>query len=271
MATWFEVRIAAEDATEAAQGAQAVFDLVDRLESLLSRFRESSEISQITDLAAGEPLRLAAPVFDCLARARHWSLLTENAFSPLARRGLPAPHPDVWKLSRSTREFRAKEPGLAFDLGAIGKGFALDQAAEALRERDLPAFLLVAGGSSVLAGEPLPERPGWDVSAGGLSLCLTNASLSGSGFTVQGAHLVDPRTGLPVQPRFRTWAVTASAADSDALSTAAMILDDPQLAALLPRLPAVAIGVKAQETDPVQWFGAWPSGVFAAPEPEAQA
>jgi thiamine biosynthesis lipoprotein len=53
--------------------------------------------------------------------------------------------------------------------------------------------------------------------------------LSGSGLAVKGRHIIDPRTGRPEVRRNRTWALAKSAAESDALSTAAMILTESEL------------------------------------------
>ena len=53
MATYFEVRIADEERTYAAQAAQAALDLLDKLESHLSRFRPNSDIAQIAAARAG--------------------------------------------------------------------------------------------------------------------------------------------------------------------------------------------------------------------------
>jgi len=66
---------------------------------------------------------------------------------------------------------------------------------------DCPAFLLVAGGSSILAGDPPKETAGWSCGLGAEDapkrLFLTDASLSGSGLAVKGNHIFDPRTGRP--------------------------------------------------------------------------
>jgi FAD:protein FMN transferase len=66
MATYFEVRIADEERTYAAQAAQAAFDLLEKLESHLSRFRASSDIAQIAELTPGGTMRLSEPAFACL-------------------------------------------------------------------------------------------------------------------------------------------------------------------------------------------------------------
>jgi thiamine biosynthesis lipoprotein len=62
---------------------------------------------------------------------------------------------------------------------------------------------------------------------------LKHCSLSGSGLTVRGQHIVDPRTGLPGSRRNRAWALTDTADESDALSTACMMLDEPDIAGVL--------------------------------------
>ena len=59
MATHFQVRIAHDERTYAAQAAQAAFDLVDSLESCLSRFRNNSDIARAASLVPGEKMRLS--------------------------------------------------------------------------------------------------------------------------------------------------------------------------------------------------------------------
>jgi thiamine biosynthesis lipoprotein len=123
------------------------------------------------------------------------------------------------------------------DLGAIGKGFALDRMAELLCQWDCPSFLLIAGGSSVLAGDPPAETPGWSCGIGedhvSQRFLLTHASLSGSGLAVQGSHILDPRTGRAAARQMRAWALADTAAESDALSTACMVLSEPELEEVL--------------------------------------
>ncbi len=236
MATFFEVRIAGEERDYAEQAAQSAFRLLDRLENLLSRFRENSEISQIKDLLPGETLRLLEPTFACLEIAKKMEAATERAFcvSPLARQ--TSDQLPEWSLSREGMLISCQSGELNFDLGAIGKGFALDRMAEELIEWSCPAFLLIAGGSSVLAGAAPAGSPGWSSGLGDAStdlrFWLSHCSLSGSGLAVKGNHIIDPRTGCAVEDRPRVWAIADSAAESDALSTAAMVLSEAEVAQL---------------------------------------
>jgi thiamine biosynthesis lipoprotein len=235
MATQFQVRIAGEEKNYAAQTAQAAIALVDKLESHLSRFRLGSDISQIARLAPGETLRVSEPVFACLELAKKMEQATRGAFSVAAAALQSQPAPPQWTLQDFS--VRCDSGKLEFDLGAIGKGFALDRAAEVLREWSCPAFLLVAGGSSILAGNAPANSAGWSCGLGDDNsphrYWLRNASLSGSGLAVKGKHILDPRTGLPALRQNRAWAVCDTAAESDALSTACMVLDDAEIAEIL--------------------------------------
>jgi len=239
MATQFQVRIAGEEKNYAAQTAQAAFALADELESRLSRFRANSEISQIAQLVPGDKLRLSEPVFACLRLAQRMEFATRGAFSVTASALRHQPTKPLWALVENEFTLRCDSGRLEFDLGAIGKGFALDRMAEVLREWSCPAFMLVAGGSSILTGDAPAGTVGWDCGLGENNSSrrhwLANVSLSGSGLAVKGEHIFDPRTGLACSRRHRAWALTTSAAESDALSTACMILDETEILDVLKR------------------------------------
>jgi thiamine biosynthesis lipoprotein len=237
MATHFQLRVAGEEKDYAAGTAQAAFAIVDRLESLLSRFRANSEVSQIAQLVPGETLRLAEPAFSCLQIAQRMETATNGAFSVTAAALKTQSEKPRWSLLKEQFSIQCELGKLEFDLGAVGKGFALDRMAEVLREWQCPAYLLIAGGSSILTGDAPPGTPGWSCGLGDNNspqrYCLKNASLSGSGLAVQGAHILDPRTGAPSALRNRVWALANTAAESDALSTACMILTEPEICDVL--------------------------------------
>jgi thiamine biosynthesis lipoprotein len=242
MATHFQVRIAHDERAYAAQAAQAAFDLVDSLESCLSRFRPASDICRLAHLSPNEEMRVSEPAFACLEIAKRMEAATHHAFCPTPAALQHHSALPQWDLLPDDHSIRCVSGRLEFDLGAIGKGFALDRLAELLSEWDCPSFLLVAGGSSILAGDPPPapsERPahGWSCGLGeddaSQRFFLTHASLSGSGLAVKGSHILDPRTGRPALRQNRAWVLADTAAESDALSTACMVLTEPELAEVL--------------------------------------
>jgi thiamine biosynthesis lipoprotein len=175
--------------------------------------------------------------FDCLALAEEVRLETGGAFDVNARAGAGT-GPPAFELARSSGRFVLRRPpagqegppGLDLDLGAIGKGWALDKALEVLGEWSVGNALLHGGTSTALAvGSSTPEaspHSGWPVGAGGGwpgtpgRVLLAGRALSGSGTEVKGAHILDPRTGRPAAHQLAAWASAPSAALSDALSTA---------------------------------------------------
>jgi len=264
MATHFQVRIANEEREYAAQAAQAALDLLDGLESRLSRFRPNSDIAQIAMLAPSEKMRLSEASFSCLEIAKRMELATQYAFSPTPaclERQASLPQ---WTLLPEELSIRCESGQLQFDLGAIGKGFALDRMAELLCQWECPAFLLVAGGSSILAGDPPNDSPGWSCGLGDddapQRFFLSHASLSGSGLAIKGEHIVDPRTGRPALRQNRAWALADTAAESDALSTACMVLTEPELKQVLAQNQSWLAFLETEE-------GARPIGNRALPPP----
>jgi thiamine biosynthesis lipoprotein len=237
MATHFQVRIVHDERTYAAQAAQGAFDLVDSLESRLSRFRINSDIGQIAHLAPGAKMRLSEPAFACLQIAKRMEQATHSAFCPTPAALKTQPSLPQWELLPEQHSILCVSGQLDFDLGAIGKGFALDRMGELLRQWDCPSFLLVAGGSSILAGDEPVDTPGWSCGLGeddsSQRFLLTQASLSGSGLAVKGAHILDPCTGRAALRQNRAWVLADTASESDALSTACMVLSEPELEEVL--------------------------------------
>jgi thiamine biosynthesis lipoprotein len=143
---------------------------------------------------------------------------------------------------------------VALDLGAIGKGFALDLAASVLRDWDVGSALLNAGGSTALAVGDEPWLVGaggpWGAQVGRDAVRLANASLSGSGFEVKGLHIVDPRTGLASQRHRAAWAMAPTGALSDAYSTAFLVMDTTAVEACCRNQPGLsALVVEPGPTD----------------------
>ncbi len=116
---------------------------------------------------------------------------------------------------------------LDLDLGAIGKGYALEKAAGVFETWEITDFLVSAGGSTVYACGSEP----WPVSVGGGfdffkpgKIYLKNRALSGSGHEVKGEHIFDPRKKCQKSRHLAAWVSHPSPAVADALSTAFMVM-----------------------------------------------
>ena len=251
MATIFEVHVDHSDARYAAQAAQAVFELVDRLERELSRFQPNSDITRINHLTAGEATRVSSTTLECLAIARHMYDLTGGAFDVSIGTGLA-----LLELDPHDWTVRAAEGGVRVDLGGIGKGYAVDCMAELLEDWGLARALVHGGFSSVLALEPPADADAWPLTFSDpgtprrvlVRVAARQTALSASGVG-KGTHIVNPRTSEPVRGRRGAWTKVprpsrqaetayadgprvAAAAVADALTTAFMLLPAADIDAL---------------------------------------
>jgi FAD:protein FMN transferase len=133
------------------------------------------------------------------------------------------------------------------DLGAVGKGYAMERASELLREAGITSALLNGGTSTVCAlGHP-PDQEHWKIAiesppkAGSTerppllaTVALRDEALSvsavwGKSFQAEGrtfGHVLDPRTGQPVNGPVLAAVVLPSAMETDALSTALLVLGE---------------------------------------------
>jgi FAD:protein FMN transferase len=292
MATRFEVVAHGQNPPALRAAAEEALEEVQNLDRLLSLYRPDSEIGRVNAQAHLGPVRVSPMVFRLLEQARDLHRETGGAFDITV-----APLLACWGLLRGSgrvpspaalAEARAKvgmhlvhldtegctvqfaRPGVMLDLGAIGKGYAVERAALALREAGIATAFIHGGTSSMQAlGNP-PGRDGWRVSlempgsylanaepgsfavlnpeagsqpaqrkpAEGVpsfpvaTACLRDEALSMSGvwgkcFTESGrtyGHVIDPRIGEPTGSTVMAAVVSPSATDTDALSTALLVL-----------------------------------------------
>ncbi len=231
MATTFQVFVANRPAEYGRQAAAAAFRELDRLETELSRFIETSDIARANRLRPGETVVVGEDTLQCLLGAAQISALTHRAFDPAyaSLRSVSLDEP-LFALDPAAHTLTSLTTRLLLDLGAVGKGYALDRMAGILDEWDIGAACLQSGGSTALALAAPAGADGWPIGVAGEVLKLSHRAVSGSGVAVHGNHLIDPRTGLPADRTQRTWAFADTAADADALSTAFFVMTDGAIA-----------------------------------------
>lgn len=265
MNTEFTIFVTGESQQYAGGVCAEAFNDLDLLENELSRFKPSSDISRINALAPGEETAIGFATYDCLGLALDLWEATAGAFDitigPLFHiwrsDSGEALEPDeatiaaaraatgMDKLILTEGELRAgiTTANIHLDLGGIGKGYALDQMAAHLREWHIPRALLDAGGSTLLAMDPPSGQDGWLIGTrtpGEKPVALANRAFSGSGFDVQGLHIIDPRTARPANLRRKNaWAFAPNAALADALSTAFILMSKKEIGEFCKRHPEV--------------------------------
>ena len=284
MATRFELVLPVEPGglrPEALRAAgEAALAEILAVEECLSIYRPSSVLARVNALAAQGPVRVAPVVFGLLERARDWSQRTNQTFDPTVgalvkiwrapildetahREAIAVAREAVgWShvtLDAATSTVRFNRAGLSLDLGSLGKGWALDRAAECLRESGVTCALLHGGTSTVIALGTPPSRESWRVELGSpaaesateagdvdagfppVIVSLRDEALSVSatwGRTHRDAagrshgHVLDPRTGEPVRGPRRAAVAGPGAADTDVLSTALLVSGTAFLRAL---------------------------------------
>jgi thiamine biosynthesis lipoprotein len=267
MATRFELVLHGENAASLRAAGEEALAEVERIENQLSLYRPGSEIAQVNARAANEAVLVSPEVFSLLQHASKLSDETGGAFditiAPLVRcwgfmganGRMPAPEEIAEarekvgmrhvQLDAASRTVRFARDGVMLDLGAIGKGYAVERGAEFLREAGVTSALFHGGTSTVYAiGHP-PEADAWKVAfetpptrAAVLFHKLPDMRLRDEAMSVSAiwgrsfqsgekvfGHVIDPRTGQPVETALLAAVVLPSATETDALSTALLTVD----------------------------------------------
>ncbi len=240
----FQITVVEPDPVYAGQAAAAALAQLERVENRLSRYVETSDIFRINRLAPGQVTTVHPDTFQCLRIALEVQAATGGAFDvAYASAVRPDDGPPI-ELIEPGCVVRVLADGVRLDLGAIGKGFALDRMAALLAQWDIGTALLSASTSTVLALDPPPGERGWPIHVGTdhapRRFWLANQAIGASGTAVRGAHIIDPRTGRPAEGKFRAWAVAPTAAEADALSTAFMVMADSEVDDYCRRHPGIS-------------------------------
>jgi FAD:protein FMN transferase len=237
MATRFEVVVMGRNEAYARAAGEEALAEIRRVEGQLSWFDPASLLSRINRDAASGPVVVHAPVFGLLQRIKQLHGVTDGAFDPtiipdedgLPETGRTGAGMAGMVLDIENRTISFTRSDIALNLGGIGKGYAIDEAATILREAGVENALIQGGTSTAYAlgrdddrpwrialSHPSPDRAGQQVAW----VELENAALSISGIYGRGrrladgewvGHVIDPRTGNAV----RDTELAAVVVDSD--------------------------------------------------------
>jgi len=275
-----EIRLSAWTTDEA--GAVAAFEAVflefDRLEALMSTWRENSEIQQVNRAAGKHPVQVGTEIRDVLRTARQVSEWTGGKFDVTF--GVMS---GLWKFDyqnkddsipdhsevlrrRSLIDYRQlqvderagtvflRRAGMVMNLGGIGKGYAVDRARDMLRARGFHNFLIQFGGDMYASGRK--NGDGWRLGIqdprGPADRIFAAMDVADSTFSTSGDyerffikdgrryhHILDPATGEPSEGCRSVTIIAPSATVADGLSTGIFIMGPEAGMALIERLPDV--------------------------------
>jgi len=267
MATRFEIVLHGDNPHSLRAAGEEALDEISRIESQLSLYRPDSEVARLNREAHQRAVRVTPGLFKLLEQARDLSRETNGAFditiAPLVRcwgfmgdtGSMPEPSAieearakvgmRLIELDSEKLTVRFAREGVMLDFGAIGKGYAIDRAADLLSEAGVTSVLIHGGTSTAYAFGRQPDDSRWkiavtspenDASAPPLTVVeLENESLSVSavwGRSFQAGektygHIIDPRTGAPADNALLSAVALPGATETDALSTA--LLTAPEL------------------------------------------
>ncbi|GAB5406050.1 MAG: FAD:protein FMN transferase [Aureliella sp.] len=265
MACEFEVLLNRGQHPGSVDRAVEALDEVQRLEGLLSIYRQQSDLSTVNRFAHRNPVPVQPDTMRMLQIGEAIGKLTGGAFDLTAgklsslwgfsRRAGKMPDADeiqkslecvglqMVDLLPTEGQVRMQREGIELNPGGIGKGYALDRAAEHLRNHGVGDFMIHGGQSSIVAfGDRQhsavcggwkvavrhPLRP--EITVGTLRLRDQALGTSGSGkqfFHFRGrrySHIIDPRTGYPADGLLSATVVVPSGTVADALATALFVM-----------------------------------------------
>jgi thiamine biosynthesis lipoprotein ApbE len=283
MGTIFEIATYDQSSEHASIAIEKAFQEIVRIDDLLSNYKADSALSRLNRSAHFHAEQVPYDLYRVIDQAVQFSRLSEGKFDISI-----APLVNLWKAALSgdaapslTQQQEVRRcvgydkielvppdqiifhsPCLQLDLGAIGKGYAVDRAAEVLHSSGIRNALINAGGSTILAMGAPPARAAWLIHLRDPSnkidpkVMLKDESVSTSEQTPPSllgndlaGHIVDPDTGTPLKTEFAVSVIAKTGTMSDGLSTTLLLLGPDKGKALLGRMPdvsAIWISPKAQ-------------------------
>jgi thiamine biosynthesis lipoprotein len=255
----FRIVMYASSKEAATEAAEAAFARVSKLNDIMSDYDYDSELSRLGRASGtGGKVKVSQELWTILVRAQEFSKGSQGAFDVTvgpyiqlwrkARRERQLPSPDSIAKARARIGYtnvvlkkgsvELKAPDMRLDLGAIGKGFAADEALRVLKARGINRAFAAASGDMAL-GEAPPGEKGWKIQLleakddrGQAFLILKNCGVATSGDLFQFveidgkrySHIVDPRTGVGLTDRSLVTVVAKDATTADALSTTISVM-----------------------------------------------
>ena len=274
MGTVFEIAAYDQTYQHASDALENAFQEIIRVDNLLSNYKTDSALSCLNRSAHFHAEKVPPDLYRIVEESVRFSRLSGGKFDISI-----APLVDLWKaalVGEGTPSLARQQAArdcvgyakieltppdqitfhsscMQLDLGAIGKGYAVDQAAEVLRSSGIRNAMINAGGSTILAIGSPPGQIAWLVHLRDPShkvdpqVMLKDESVSTSEQTApsllgndSAGHIIDPDTGRPLRTEFAVSVIAQTGTVSDALSTTSLLLGPAKGKVLIDRMPGVS-------------------------------
>ncbi len=284
MGTIFDITALGGDEKALEEAARKAFDEIKRIDALMSRYKEASEVSQVNKNAGIAPVKVGAELIEVLKEGRKVSELSDGAFDVTI-----GPLSNLWafdeekkvvpsqekieelrklvdyrkiKIDEAASTVYLEDKGMMIDVGGIAKGYSLAKGVKIFEDAGIKNIIINAGGNLNLKGgkSGRPWRIGIqdprDESKLIGKLNVTDISIATSGdyqrfFIKDGIryhHILDPKTGYPAKGVISATVIGKSKTSMDGFSSAIFILGAEKGAALMKKIGAEGIMVTEDGT-----------------------
>lgn len=259
MGTLFRIVLYAESQQVAEEASADAFDRVAELNQVFSDYLVESELSQISQNAFNQEVKVSEDMWYLLSLSDDFNSQSNGSFNaamgPLTklwrrairRQEMPetiaieqALANSQWQdviLHRETKTVSLKKEKMRLDMGGIAKGFAIDEAYKTLVRHGI-SIALVDGGGDIMAGDPPPDKDGWQINVTHLDkvdeLYMSNQAIASSGSTYKYllyedkvySHIIDPMTGYGIADPQIINVKASSCVRADGLATTLSLISD---------------------------------------------
>jgi thiamine biosynthesis lipoprotein len=287
----FRIVLYAPDQLAAETAALAAFERIKQLNDVMSDYDADSELSRLSRTSgSGRAVKVSDDLWRVLGRAQALSRQSDGAFDvtvgPVvnlwrkARREKKMPDPVLLaeargavgyqfvRLNPKEQSVQLLKPNMRLDLGAIAKGYAIDEALKVLRERGIKSAL-VSGSGNMAVSAPPPDKRGWRIAIAPLDVpnaaptcyvLLSHRALATSGDVFQHleingqrfSHIVDPRTGIGLTDHSLVTVIAFDCMTADSLATAVSVLGPRAGLRLIEATPGTAAHIVRKPGDEIE-------------------
>ncbi len=254
------VIVYADNRTEAKDYINTAQEAIFHIENLMNLYDDYSELSRLNRQDAGDKMQVSDELYYVIERSIHYAEISNGAFDPTF-----TPLKYLWREAQSQNKqpeetavgktlekvgydnielldnnhIVLRTAGMKLDLGSIAKGYAVDMAVAALREKGCKNALVDIGGDIAVLGSRKDGTP-WRIGVQNpfgeghkeTILHIQDTAVATSGdyaryYTIDGerfSHIIDPRTGIPVRNVPSVTLIAEAALEADALATAVNVL-----------------------------------------------